>query len=288
MAALAAPLGELSADVSSHGEVTTSVDQFHADGYLPVPQVASAALLARCRDAAMEAREECFAEIVQRGDPSPLPVGTKHGYRELVQRQIGRYEMRHGLSDGPLGELRRVVESSPAYAIAAAALEEHVVIGVSCVIADEDCAAQTWHVDGGHVSTSAHERVHCTNIFVPLVDLTLGGGTEFRPGSHYITRDLKRMMFLAKIKKTLRPTIVPDLRLGDAVLFDYRVLHRGTRNTSGGPRPVFVMTLAKPWFRDLLNFPRRALFPGEHLAEDDLTKAAQDDPSDSDPTPAAT
>ena len=92
---------------------------------------------------------------------------------------------------------------------------------------------------------------------------------------------------LAKIKKTLRPTIVPDLRLGDAVLFDYRVLHRGTRNTSGGPRPVFVMTLAKPWFRDLLNFPRRALFPGEHLAEDDL-KAAQDDPSDSDPTPAAT
>ena len=48
---------------------------------------------------------------------------------------------------------------------------------------------------------------------------------------------------------------------GDALLFDYRVLHRGTLNNTGGARPVFVLTVAKPWFRDLVNFPKRALFP---------------------------
>ena len=111
-------------------------------------------------------------------------------------------------------------------------------------------------------------------MFLPLVDVSRGGGTEFRPGSHYLTRDLKRMMLVAKIKKTLRPPAVPVLDPGDAVLFDYRVLHRGTENTTGGPGPVFVLTLARPWFRDLLNFPKRALFPGEALAGDDLPGAA--------------
>ena len=32
-------------------------------------------------------------------------------------------------------------------------------------------------------------------------------------------------------------------------------------NNTGGARPVFVLTVAKPWFRYLVNFPKRALFP---------------------------
>lgn len=212
----------------------------------------------------------------------------------------GRFEMRHGLDSGPLLDLRREVEASAAFATAVAALGgEAEIVGCSCVVADEDCAAQSWHVDGGHVDASKHAPCHCINIFVPLVDVRRGGGdprraastpgnpptpregadavvvskrkssrrgapagTEFKPGSHFLTRDLARQMLLARVRKTLRPPVVPTLSPGDAVLFDYRVLHRGTKNTSGGPRPVFVLTVAKPWFRDLVNFPRRALFDG--------------------------
>ena len=238
---------------------------------MAVPRVVETpGVLAECRGAALDALAACHAAVAARGE-SPLGVGQKHGYREVTQRMAGRYEMRHGVGVGALARLRRIVEASAAGAAARAALGDgSVVIGCSVVVADADCAAQTWHVDGGHVNGDAHETVHCVNIFVPLVDVRRGGGTEFRPASHFLTRDLKRMMLLAKIKKTLRAPTVPRLDPGDAVVFDYRCLHRGTRNTTGGPRPVFVVTLAKPWFRDLVNFPRRRLFPGERLAEDDL------------------
>eukprot|EP01034_Spumella_vulgaris_P021942 gene21942-28022_t len=42
--------------------------------------------------------------------------------------------------------------------------------------------------------------------------------------------------------------------------FDYRVLHRGTANRSENIRPILVFTFAKPWYKDLLNFPHRSLF----------------------------
>ena len=38
---------------------------------------------------------------------------------------------------------------------------------------------------------------------------------------------LARQMLLAKLRKTLRPPEAPPIRRGDAVVFDYRVLHRG-------------------------------------------------------------
>lgn len=261
-------------EAEAPSDARKAASALHDDGYVAIKGVADAEFLVECGDAALAALGECHAAIGDRGE-GPLGVGQKHGYREVTQRMVGRYEMRHGVGGGPLARLRETVEASAAGAAAREALGgESVVIGVSVVIADEDCDAQTWHVDGGHVRSDAHEPAHCVNVFVPLVDLRNGGGTEFRPGSHYLSRDLKRMLFLAKIKKTLRPTVVPELSPGDAVVFDYRVLHRGTRNTSGGPRPVFVVTLARPWFRDLVNFPRRRLFPGERLAEDDLPGAA--------------
>ena len=58
------------------------------------------------------------------------------------------------------------------------------------------------------------------------------GPTELRPGSHVYTRDLTRLMLLAKVKKRLREPVVPELKGGDALMFDYRVLHRGRANLS--------------------------------------------------------
>ena len=256
------------------GGVAALTAAFLADGYVAVRGVAPAGALARGRDAALVAFAECFDAMAARGEPVPPGVGQKGGYREIVRRHVGRYEMRRAPSRD-WAALRRIVEASRAHAVAVAALGgEAVVLGCSCVVAEAACAAQAWHVDGGHLDAARHAAPHCVNVFLPLVDVSRGGGTEFRPGSHYLTRDLKRMMLVAKIKKTLRPPAVPVLDPGDAVLFDYRVLHRGTENTTGGPRPVFVLTLARPWFRDLLNFPKRALFPGEALAGDDLPGAA--------------
>lgn len=120
---------------------------------------------------------------------------------------------------------------------------------------------------------------------------------ELYEGTHYHTRNLAPMLLAAKARKTLRPPITPQLQMGDALLFDYRILHRGRANmsdvvdesdgaldevsgqdgdcerdgTNGGnrsgmnevvgkDRPVLVMTFAKRWFVDVCNFPKHSLF----------------------------
>jgi hypothetical protein len=92
-------------------------------------------------------------------------------------------------------------------------------------------------------------------------------------------------MLGAMARKELRPTVIPELERGDALIFDYRILHRGKANTShmdiqedreenndlhkeknadrnhgGKDRPILVMTFSKSWFVDVCNFPKRSIF----------------------------
>ena len=119
------------------------------------------------------------------------------------------------------------------------------------------------------------------------------GPTELRPASHFLTRDLKRQLMLAKIKKRLHSTVQPGFKPGDACLFDYRTLHRGMPNASGGTyaatgdarawqdgmlwgsaetqrwkgkaRPMLELTFASARYNDLLNFPPRSIFDSPRL-----------------------
>ena len=168
---------------------------------------------------------------------------------------------------------------------------------LSLIVATPGCTSQSWHADGGHVSLSQHEKCHVLNVFIPLVDVPLSmGPTELRPGTHYHTRNLAPMMLAAKARKSLRPPVCPELKIGDALVFDYRILHRGMANVSdvdvdnddsqhgggtvsapsyeridcnvssgrihscGKDRPVLVLTFARRWFKDVCNFPKRSMF----------------------------
>ena len=155
-----------------------------------------------------------------------------------------------------------------------------------------------WHVDGDHLSRERHLPCHAMNVFVALDDITsVMGPTELRPASHFLTRDLKRQLMLAKIKKRLHSTVSPTFHPGDACLFDYRTLHRGMPNDSalgdqeegaaqtewvdgmrwrdgaaesggweagggwaGQARPMLELTFATSRYHDLLNFPPRSVF----------------------------
>jgi hypothetical protein len=94
------------------------------------------------------------------------------------------------------------------------------------------------------------------------------------------------MMLAAKARKSLRPPVCAELKIGDALVFDYRILHRGMANVSdvdvdnddsqheridcnvssrrsnscGEDRPVLVLTFARRWFKDVCNFPKRSMF----------------------------
>jgi hypothetical protein len=203
------------------------------------------------------------------------------------------------------------------------------IINISILISTPGSTDQKWHADGGHVNIEHHLPCHCCNLFIPLTPITSQNGpTEFRPQSQYYTRQLTKLLLLAKARKELHPIDAPLVsELGDIILFDYRILHRGRgnrsniltntnagvattssssssvtakeeedeQNTAGhtnvtststtiqteistnrknsaanvGPpmipssdhichnnRVILVVTVALPWFRDVLNFPK--------------------------------
>ena len=124
-----------------------------------------------------------------------------------------------------------------------------------------DAKGQQWHVDGDHRTKSTHSSAHAINVFIALGDITLDmGPTEFRPCSHFLSRKLFKFMMLARARKQLHAPVQPVASSGDAVIFDYRTLHRGTENNSQLPRAMLELVFFKKGYTDLLNFPKRSIF----------------------------
>ena len=57
-----------------------------------------------------------------------------------------------------------------------------------------------------------------------------------------------------------------DAKAGDAILFDYRVLHRGLANTSAKPRPLLYFTYGRAWFTDATNYSALSIYDAEATA----------------------
>jgi ectoine hydroxylase-related dioxygenase (phytanoyl-CoA dioxygenase family) len=189
-----------------------------------------------------------------------LGIGIKHGYKEIVQRHLHRFEVPYKMDTEKVSSA--VLGCARLMSVVRAILgEDCITANKSIVLSLPGAEDQTWHVDGGHLSMTEDLPCHCLNVFIPLVDVQHEDGpTEIRPGSHFLTRDLKRQYIAAFMTKKLRKTEAPCLKRGGALLFDYRVLHRGLANTSSRPRPVLVYTFCKPFFKDLLNFPSYSVF----------------------------
>jgi len=230
---------------------------------------ASAAASGPCEASQAEAEAETEAEAEGKhsnkaekrgpGMAGTMGIGIKHCYKEVVQRHAHRFEMPYKMDSEEFAvvlrcpRIMRVVRQILG--------DDCEVINKSLVLSSPGAADQAWHSDGPHLSATRDLPCHCLNVFVPLVEVTARNGpTEIRPGSVNMTRNLKAEMLKAMVRKTLRPIARPELRRGSVLLFDYRVLHRGTRNASDEPRPVLVYTFAKPYYRDTLNFPRRSVF----------------------------
>lgn len=226
------------------------------------------------------------------GQEYTLGLGAKNGFREIVMRSPGRYELSllHFLDQtnaalesaaniyitipdtsrilqlldpilpNLLGKQNNGEDLTAATTSPATEQRRLKLCHLSLIVATPGSVDQGWHADGGHLSVTEHLPCHCFNVFIPLQDIPLDmGPTEFRPGGHYLTRNLAPMMLAAKCRKTLRKPVWPAQAFGDVVLFDYRVLHRGRANYTDCNRNVLVFTFCEPWFEDILNFPKRSM-----------------------------
>lgn len=273
--------GATHAPVSSRQQ-TDLLESFERDGYIVMLDLFPKSLLDEWRLFSQRYWHEIFEKLFENGH-APFPShcrtddagdrhyalgrGIKHGFREIVMRSPGRYELsllhpfssHHPPLDGLVPQLSRIVPPllhTPSW-------DDLKICNLSLIVSTPGSTAQGWHADGGHISATEHLPCHVLNIFVPLVDVTAENGpTELRPGTHYHTRDLARQMLLAKARGALRPAVAPVLAQGDALLFDYRVLHRGRANVGRDEserRSLLCITVSQPWFRDLVNFPLRSI-----------------------------
>lgn len=279
-------------------------EAFSRDGFVVLSKALPPDVLGEWQAFADEYFQRCFVALHQMGhtrapvhqvsEDYVLGLGAKHGFKEIVMRSPGRYEL--SLLNLDEDELANTTNMSVTIPETKPILEclgptilpmllgnnenksQPRLCHLSLLVATPGSADQGWHADGGHLSVLEHLPCHCFNIFIPLQDVAHPmGPTEFRPGGHYLTRNLAPMMLAAKCRNTLRKPVWPALAFGDVVMFDYRVLHRGRANQSNRNRNVLVFTFCQPWFEDILNFPKRSMLqaPSTDGEDDEVPKNEQ-------------
>lgn len=204
-----------------------------------------------------------FLEILRvlRKNKRKLGKGTKHGFAEIVKRTKGRFEMLHGMRE-VYEKLLSNNANLNSFLERVLGQDFHLVYA-DVLISFPGAADQQWHVDGPH-RAGAQELYppDILNVFVALDDIDVSmGPTEIRPGTHKLTRNIKKQVLGAILTKKLRPKVCSGCKCGDALVFDYRTLHRGVANLSSRPRPVLGLVFGrKEYEADKLNFPSRSVF----------------------------
>ena len=194
------------------------------------------------------------------------------GFYEIKMRSAGRYDLQ--LPELSTASFSFLTTGAPWMPLIHAILgSDAVLTHFGCMLSFPGSAVQPWHTDGPHIrgcgeagapvvtmdgpsggggggsreggggdedeeakdigKTHFIAPVHAINVFVPLVDLTADKGpTEFVPGSH-VDFDIQREHRIATVKA------------GSAILFDYRLKHRGLGNRSQEDRPLLYITYSR-------------------------------------------
>ena len=207
-----------------------------------------------------------------------LPPGTPHRFSTVMRRAEGRYDASlpddddlFAFADPRRGATRSAAETPAAAPWLSAAND---LLGDGCTLAKRGVVfslpgapQQPWHADSSHPLAGgawadawpAVPNALCA--FLPLVDLDeLTGYTTFWPGSHRGHQDLQLAHDLPEA--TPWATVPGALDAGDALLYDYGVIHRGEANRSQRTlRAIVYLIYANDGWVDAGNFVTADLPP---------------------------
>lgn len=206
--------------------------------------------------------EACLDLVRARSGAKP---DDSFGYRQIVHRSMGRYDMLldNAVAPKPLSpaSIARVFgEGSERNGWRWQMLSS--LLGDDCrveftaaLLAKSGCAEQDPHADGAHPDEDPRSGsllpAHALQLFLPLCDMRQETGpTEFWPTSHLPAH---------APFTSLLPSLPLEATPGDAIFFDFRVMHRGMANRSGKWRPILYNTCVRAGFVDDFNFPTRSL-----------------------------
>ncbi|RNF08117.1 ADP-ribosylation factor-like protein 3A [Trypanosoma rangeli] len=233
--------------------------KFLRDGYC----VISLATCARRKKYVLETLEKYRANAdryfksFMRAYEAQLEFSTKaptleSGFSNFRERGSGRYEMISseiekevisvlGNCDGILNTLELLLTSA-----SSRVRVKKRLMSTGCFYSLPGSSKQQIHTDGPPLSSVLDLFPYAINVFIPLVSVDKRNGTEFFPGSHRIEWSSRSLLR----KKSIAP-VVP---FGEALLFDYRVLHRGLANRLGSTRSCYYATFVRSWYEDKFNF----------------------------------
>ena len=182
----------------------------------------------------------CHTEIAARHPAMSQPDRSSY---------FGPYVGRHTiplLVDGPLAD-PAVLLPKPVARIATELLEHAFKVdSVGLLVAVPGAPDQTAHRDAWLYPREGLDRLlppFALAFAVPLVTMDeTSGRTAFWRGSH-------------RSGSTIAPTtphdLAPTVHPGSAILWDYRIHHRGLANHGAAPRPVIFSALSREWWVEI-------------------------------------
>jgi len=165
---------------------------------------------------------------------------------EATEVGSGRYLITVPLS-GVFADIRAYANPAVMEVMAIALDQDFVLDSFGVVLSLSGAETQHLHRDGSYLFGAGIAPilpVHAITVGIPLIDMNAARGTtELFPGSH-------RYVNL----KDSDVSVAPEVPAGSCVMWDFRLLHRGTENRSADWRPLLYMTYSKPWWRDSKNY----------------------------------
>lgn len=251
----------------------SALDALATDGVCHMSGVLDAVALDECQTHASERLYAILRHMLLKQVMSETSEPSR--YQEVVERDGGRLDVRHGVHDAvvtailrraplrallldSLGGDAEVVAAGNVVAMSMEGWMTTVEPAENVVLAS-NMGPQAWHADGAHLwdgTTSSDANplpqlpAHALTVFIPLCDIHASNGpTEFCLGSH-----VRGCEYDAEAETGQQTTRALHAKAGDAIVFDYRVWHRGGANASETDRQVFYLVVAKPWWHDRRNY----------------------------------
>ena len=251
------------------GTKTTAASIFLEHGVAVLPGAVKRETAAACRAAAAALACSDAAITNNIRDLDASAPGAHHqavrlhrrDFAEYLKRDGGRVDLRFNSDAAPFDALLRETRIAVLdVATEALGCSPNLLYSGVMVARASTGTHQNYHKDGNHENET--DEPHALTVFVPLQPLTAANGpTEFRLGSHRRRTDAKRLR---------QDGVAVTCDAGDALLFDYRVDHRGLANQSDEDRLVFFLAFSRPSFRDEKNARSTVpLFPASHVALSD-------------------
>eukprot|EP00055_Hartaetosiga_balthica_P002651 m.4721 g.4721 ORF g.4721 m.4721 type:complete len:237 (+) comp2281_c0_seq1:616-1326(+) len=145
-----------------------------------------------------------------------------------------------------------------------AMLGNDVVCDVSLVYSRPGATEQTWHADGPHIGKTAdwsgkgQDKPYAICVFLPLISLNkIVGYTQFWPASH----KYDELIGFGPVCPLLECELDGIVDVGSAVVYDYRLIHRGMPNKSEETeRPLIQFLYHIPQYKEVSNYGKEQLF----------------------------